>query len=188
MALRHLLGSVLLALSLSAPAQTCEANGRAVLHAAEEYEGVVEKTGRNDGSAIEHMLRMVGLGKGHPWCGAYVFTAYAEAGLVVEGGARAYAWAPTWHPPHRRVWSARSGNNAAFKGNGPKHPIPGDVIGLYYPHLKRIGHVGVWDRDEGKYVVTWEGNTNGAGSREGDGVYRKRRLKAQIHCASRWVC
>lgn len=40
---------------------------------------------------------------------------------------------------------------------------------------------------EGNFTITVEGNTNEAGSREGDGVYRKRRLKNQIYKISRWI-
>jgi hypothetical protein len=39
---------------------------------------------------------------------------------------------------------------------------------------------------EGKMVVTIEGNTNDDGSREGDGVYRKRR-PLDTMLAKRWL-
>ena len=47
------------------------------------------------------------------------------------------------------------------------------VIGLYYPHLGRLGHIGIVTGFDGKNIYTIEGNTNAAGSREGQGVYRK---------------
>ncbi|HWK59160.1 MAG TPA: hypothetical protein VNQ80_17590 [Parapedobacter sp.] len=43
--------------------------------------------------------------------------------------------------------------------------------------LQRIGNVGFVDEwGIGSYFITVEGNTNEAGNREGDGVYRKRWL------------
>lgn len=51
-----------------------------------------------------------------------------------------------------------------------------------------VAHVGFIDAwPDGDYVITVEGNTNMAGSREGDGVYRKRRPKQSIYQVSRWV-
>ena len=41
--------------------------------------------------------------------------------------------------------------------------------------------------EAGGFYITVEGNTSEAGSREGDGVYRKRRAKRTIYKASRWV-
>lgn len=41
-----------------------------------------------------------------------------------------------------------------------------------------FSHVGIVIRDLGSKIVTVEGNTNGAGSREGDGVYQKTRNKS----------
>jgi hypothetical protein len=41
-----------------------------------------------------------------------------------------------------------------------------------------FSHVGIVIQDKGSRIITVEGNTNGAGSREGDGVYRKDRPKS----------
>lgn len=158
-----------------------------MVDAAAQYAGVREATGRNDGPAVERILARTGLPKGNAWCGAYAFVCLEDAGVGLPGGARAYAWAPTWHPKSRQVWTRSQGENKGFSGAGPKAPMPGDVFGLYYANLKRIGHVGIVEK-WGDVVMTWEGNTNGQGSREGDGVYRKRRLRDQLHCVSRWAC
>ena len=49
-----------------------------------------------------------------------------------------------------------------------------------------IGHTGlVYDEDEA-FIYTIEGNTGSGGSRDGDGVYRRKRLKKSVHCVSRW--
>jgi hypothetical protein len=66
-------------------------------------------------------------------------------------------------------------------------PLTGDVFGLYFPEKKRIAHVGFIDKWDGNWLVSVEGNTNVSGSREGDGVYRKRRLTRSIYKVARYV-
>lgn len=196
MALQDLFGRLLLAgcvaLSLAqtvaAKADPCRSNAVRVLVCATGDLHVREATGRNDGPRVEAMLRNTGLPKGHPWCGAAVYTWFVEAGVVMPGGGRAYAWSPTWHPAERQVWTNARGINSRFQRGGKRQPLAGDVFGLHYAHLGRIGHVGVVFSDAGNHWVTVEGNTNDAGSREGNGVYSKRRRKDQITVISRWVC
>lgn len=131
--------------------------------------GVREATGRNDGPRVEDYLRSVGLGKGEPWCAAFVYWAHRAADIeAVRSG-----YSPDWF---RR--------NLVEKGRA----TGGDVFGVWFSSKKRIAHVGLIERLErgGKWVITVEGNTNDAGSREGDGVYRKRRPIRQIHSVSRF--
>ncbi|RXF67710.1 hypothetical protein [Arcticibacter tournemirensis] len=66
------------------------------------------------------------------------------------------------------------------------NPSSGDVFGIYFPEKGRIAHVGFVDEWGDKYAITVEGNTNEAGSREGDGVYRKRRLISSIYKVARY--
>lgn len=192
MALHRLLGSLLLAgaVSLSSaagPADPCVERGDAVVRAAAGYIGVREATGRNDGDQVELILGRVGLGPGYSWCGAFVYVGCADAGVDLPGGARQFAWAPSWHPQQRRVWQRSRGVNPRWQGQGQRVPMPGDVFGVYYSKLGRIGHVGIVER-WGTTVITIEGNTSSGGSRDGDGVYRRRRLADQLYCVSRWHC
>ncbi len=66
-------------------------------------------------------------------------------------------------------------------------PNTGDVFGLYFPEKARIAHVGFIDQWDGTWLTTVEGNTNDSGSREGDGVYRKRRLVSSVYKVARYV-
>ena len=66
-------------------------------------------------------------------------------------------------------------------------PSTGDVFGLYFPEKGRIAHVGFIDEWKDPWVMTVEGNTNVLGSREGDGVYRKRRLVRTVDKVARYV-
>jgi hypothetical protein len=139
--------------------------------------GVREATGRNDGVRVEQYLASCGLGAGHPWCAAFVNWCHVQAGIQGAGSA----WSPDWFPASHTIYSHGASNNTI--------PARADVFGQYFTDKKRIAHVGFIDewRDGDSYCMTVEGNTNGDGSREGDGVYRKRRLKNQIYKVSRWT-
>lgn len=122
-------------------------------------------------------LASVNLPKGYAWCGAFVNWVYRQHNIArPKGGAMAMAW----FPKAKVIW--RQGD----KGVSPQRA---DLFALYYTHLGRIGHVGFvdqWDYGSG-VAITVEGNTNSGGSREGDGVYRKRRLIRQIYAVSSWI-
>jgi len=67
-----------------------------------------------------------------------------------------------------------------------KGAAPGLVMGIYFPSLGRIAHCGIVERLQGDFVYVIEGNTNVAGSREGDGVYRRLRHKRSIASYAAW--
>ncbi len=137
--------------------------------------GVREATGRNDGARVRRYLQSVGMGEGAPWCAAFVSWCLREAGV----DAPMTAWSPALFP-HRRVVYRRG-------AKAPGDLRRGDVFGIYYRRLGRIGHVGFVEGVDGAWVTTVEGNTNRRGSREGDGVYRKRRPLKQIHRGARYA-
>lgn len=127
-----------------------------VLAVARPLVGQVEE-GNNAGRFVEEVLSSVGLGPGHPWCAAFNFFVFREAGfssLVPKS-----AWSPDWLRGGER---RRTGH-------------PADVFGIYFPSRGRIAHTGIVEAQQGPWLTTIEGNTNEAGSRDGDGVYRKKR-------------
>ena len=135
--------------------------------------GVRERTGTNDGERVEMYLRAANLGRGNPWCAAFVTWTFKQAKVpaVVSG------YSPSWFPKKNVIYQNRKGE-----------PRQADVFGIYFASKGRIAHVGFIDEwGTGSHCVTVEGNTNDEGSREGDGVYRKRRLKNQIYKVSRWT-
>lgn len=129
--------------------------------------GVREKTNQNDGERVEAYLALVGLHKGDPYCAAFVSFIFAHAGFIQPRSG----WSPDLFPASRIT----------------KSPLPGNVIGVYFPALKRIAHVGLVERIDHNWCVTIEANTNIKGSREGEGVYRKRRLLKTIYRMADWV-
>lgn len=130
--------------------------------------GVREATGKNDGHRVEQYLASTQLGPGYAWCAAFVNWTYQKCGVVTPKSA---AWSPSWFPA----------------GKLTHYPQPGDVFGIYFPSKGRIAHVGFIDEWGSSRVKTVEGNTNSAGSREGDGVYRKVRLRSQVHSVANWI-
>ena len=138
--------------------------------------GVREATGHNDGPAVEGYLKAVNLGKGYAWCAAFVKWSYLKAG--VADAAQINAMAASVHRPGHIIYQF---------GNFLQEPLAGDAFTLYYPGLKRIGHTGFYDKRLNSTIyATVEGNTNSAGSREGDGVYRKYRSFKSTHSINRW--
>jgi hypothetical protein len=130
--------------------------------------GVKELTGKNDGHAVEKYLKVCGLPKGYAWCAAFISWNY-QVNCVTTFKS---AWAPSWFP-----------KNKALKPGAI--PQPGDVGGIWISD--RIGHVFFIYKWDAKITQTIEGNTNEAGSREGDGVYIKRRLTRQIYKTANWI-
>ncbi|SFB80339.1 CHAP domain-containing protein [Flexibacter flexilis DSM 6793] len=136
--------------------------------------GVREATGRNDGKAVAQYLRTCGLGTGYSWCAAFVNYCLTSCDFKTNNNA----WAAAWFPDQKIIWT-------------PTKPIgqprTGDCVGFRFGKSQRISHIGFvheWGR---KSVVTVEGNTNMAGSREGDGVYCRRRPIGVIAAVSRWT-
>lgn len=127
---------------------------------------VREATGNNDGSRVETYLACVGLKKGEPYCAAFVSFIFKQAGYA----APRTGWSPALFPNDKLVKAAASGN----------------VFSIYFPTLKRIGHCGFIENVRGHWLGTIEANTNIAGSREGDGVYRRLRHQRTVHSFADW--
>lgn len=140
--------------------------------------GVRELTGRNDGEDVEKYLKSVGLGIGFSWCGAYCYWVYVQNG-VFDGVNSKMAWTPSWFIESKCIYIRGKKNT--------KPPQIGDPMGIWYESKGRIAHIMFYDGEDDKFYFTNEGNTNDDGSRNGDGVYRKKRIKRQIHSISNWI-
>lgn len=141
--------------------------------------GVRELTGKNDGKEVEAYLAVTGQKKGAAWCAAFVCWTYQSNGVPHSKSA----WSPSLFPTQRVVW--KKGENNTYT------PQKGDAFGIYFPDKKRVAHVGLiaeWHTD---FVLCCEGNTSdvntGEATREGQGVYLKRRPKRQIYIVSNWI-
>ena len=130
-----------------------------------------ELTGNNDHPMITKAMKLCGLSgdKGYPWCAA----CQTEIHYYIEINAPHSARVVDWFK-YNIVW--KKGNN-----NIPKFVTKkGMVGGLYYPKLKRLGHIFLIVGEDKNNFYTLEGNTNIAGGRDGDGFYKKIRSKKSI--------
>lgn len=139
--------------------------------------GVRELTGHNDGKMVEKFLSSAGLSKGYPWCASFVYWTFKQCGDTLN--IKHPAWVPSYFPKEKLIYE---------RGNiNKRRPSHGDLIGIWFSSKKRLAHIGFYDTETDKYYITVEGNTNEAGSREGDGVYKKKRIKRQVHSISSWI-
>lgn len=130
-----------------------------------------EKSGRNDGPLVEAILATADLKAGQPWCVAFCWAVYAFSMLCLD------RYAQPWPLTAKRsaTWLVK----AAQRGEGGLSLVeadkvqPGDLFVIPGKHAGIV--VGLPDA---RRVETVEGNTNKAGSAEGDGVYRKTRSRA----------
>lgn len=139
--------------------------------------GTTEKTGRNDGE-VEKYLTSVGLKKGDPYCAAFVFWVGRES----LGASNPYP---------RSGWSPDQVEGGSLVSNGAT-ARPGDTFGIYFPSKGRVAHTGFVETWGSGSVVTIEANTSpqaatGEADRNGDGVWRKRRLKASLYKVKDWI-
>jgi hypothetical protein len=142
---------------------------RKVISFARSTIGIKEATGKNDGEEVEEILKSVGLeGTGAPWCAAYV---------VWVGDS---ALGRDHNPYPRSAWSPDFVKDPSWNRGRGRLPSEADAFGIYFQKLKRVGHTGLVEKIDGDFAVTIEGNTNNGGSRDGDGVYRRRRLLSSI--------
>lgn len=129
--------------------------------------GVREKTGENDGSRVEEYLAVVHLKRGNPYCSAFISWVYQREGFAKPRSG----WSPDLVPLSRLSRTA----------------LPANIIGFYYPKFGRVAHVGMIERVQHHWAVTVEANTNLSGSREGEGVYRKRRHLKSVYRMADWI-
>lgn len=177
--------------------------------------GVREKH-PNAGNDIEKYLRYVSLSKGNPWCAAFVCWALGEAGVenprmgwspglfpnsrVIWTKGQAESFSRFAYPLHQTSdLRPQASNKPAISINLPSQtsdfrlptsdpqPKTADIFGLYFPEKGRVAHVGFIDQWDGTWMISVEGNTNVSGGREGDGVYRKRRLVRTVYKVARYV-
>lgn len=151
----------------------------AVIKTAASQLHVRELTGKNDGKEVEAYLKAVNRKKGDAWCAAFVSWVFQQHGVSVPKSG----WSPSWFPTANVIY--KRGSKQSVK------PQNADVFGLWFSNLNRVAHVGFVEKWTDSYVTTIEGNTatvnEGNRTREGDGVYRKRRLTRQIYIVSSWI-
>lgn len=99
--------------------------------------------------------------EGQPWCAVFYQWCLWQVGVSVPVGAR----------------SAGCANSVeAYKKAGRFTLYPGIGFQVFFGP-NGGSHTGLVYKYDDEYIYTIEGNTNGSGSAEGDGVYKKKRLR-----------
>jgi len=150
--------------------------------------GTKEYGGNNRGARVEEYLASTKLGPNFPWCASYVRWCHAQCGIDLEP-ARAFAAAAQYATAHE-VWHKGQedmGWDGGYGHDWERICEDADVFTLWYTKLNRIGHCGIVVGESEKYLYTCEGNTGSDGGRDGDGVYRRKRLKSTVYSINRWL-
>ncbi|RZK48030.1 MAG: CHAP domain-containing protein [Pedobacter sp.] len=146
----------------------------------------VREQGHNAGRKVESYLAAVNLGKGHAWCAAFICWVYGQADIPNPQTG----WSPSLFPSSKVIWqNFEVATHPKWRGQASKAKIPrtGDIFGIYFADKKRIAHAGFVDSWQSNWVITVEGNTNPEGYRDGDGVYRKKRLTKSLYTVARYI-
>jgi hypothetical protein len=121
-------------------------------------------------------LHCCGLGKGYAWCSAFVKWCLTECGVDTR---TITAWAATTYNYSKVVYA---------RGRIVQQPQPGDVFQLWDYRYARVAHTGFYhSRVTDDIYESVEGNTNGGGSADGDGVYRRKRSLKATYALTRWL-
>lgn len=126
----------------------------------------VREHGYNKGTEVEMFQRAVdGVAEGEPWCMCFV---QYVAGAVCKTLSAALV---------RPLWASESCLDV-WNHTHPGYRVPSGgrgCIAIWRHGSSGAGHTGIC-QDQGRmFFHTVEGNTNDAGSSEGDGVYEKTR-------------
>lgn len=129
--------------------------------------------GNNGGRAVRKYQAATWLTPGPwPWCAAFVCWCFKHAlkehPQVIQRPRTAGAW-------DFENWAKKEGAEL-IKPVSSTRVRRGDILVYTFSHIG----IAVGDEWQNGKVDTVEGNTNAAGAREGDGVYRKTRNKSQI--------
>lgn len=142
-------------------------DGRFVFGCAmESCVGIYEIGGNNNGPMVRLIQKTIGEANREPWCMGLVQSciAYTEKKLGITS-----AVFPSEHC--MTVW-----RNTPIEWRVKVSPLRGAVV-IWNREGTDQGHTGMVLEHNQLQMTTIEGNTGSNGSRDGDGVYRKRRSK-----------
>jgi hypothetical protein len=148
-----------------------------IIEVAKKYNGFKEKPGNTGFIDKEHekKMRAVGWVPGHAWCAYQIEAWFAEA-YPERANELKSLMVPSAVNTHRNL--VRAGYKSTM--------VPEVGAFVFWQRMKDglgqwTGHAGlVIEVKDNVNFVSIEGNTNGAGSREGDGVYIKNRVVRKV--------
>jgi len=150
---------------------------------AREEIGVSEVDGSNCGPRVDEYKAATWLDpdKGWPWCAAFICWLIRES---VDGEDVKFKRPRTAGAWDFENWAKQQdGKGVDLRKPSNEDIKAGDIVVFTFSHIG----LAVKDIDSSGYVVTIEGNTNGAGSREGGSVLEKKRHVSKIRSRIRIV-
>lgn len=150
-----------------------------IIELARKEIGVSEVNGTNCGPRVDQYKAATWLDpkKGWPWCAAFVCwliqEGMKEIGIKETKTFKRPRTAGAWDFEN---WSLAQGSETNTKKPHKSDIQPGDIV------IFKFSHIGIAESapDKSGVVTTIEGNTDGAGSREGGAVLRKKRKVESI--------
>ncbi len=154
-----------------------------VLRVAGAAEGACESPpNTNAGPYVARVLQRTKTPIGSPWCAAFV------ADIGVQALGEAWPMVRSASVQQCCEWAESKGVRYVPKATGKGVPQVGDCFALWFPSLNRWAHIGFVTRVvKGTTVETIEGNTSGAGSRDGWLVARRTRTLTAADRLIRWA-
>ena len=133
--------------------------------------------GSNSGPEVSQFLRDAGIGFPAAWCGAFVYHCVKKACEFYSTNERKIPVPFDWKGSHGYTPDyERWARSHKFQTKAIVEVEPGMCFLLYYPKLKRVGHIGFIVApvlSKPGYFHTVEGNTDDSGSPTGGMVMRK---------------
>lgn len=175
--------AILAKLSTKEPATSGDTIPEKMVALAREEIGVSEVDGTNCGPRVDEYKAATWLDadKGWPWCAAFICWLIREA---IEEDIATFKRPRTAGAWDFENWAKQESTHGVELRKPTNEDIKaGDIVIFTFSHIG----LAVKDIDSSGYVVTIEGNTNGAGSREGGSVLEKKRHVSKIRSRIRIV-
>lgn len=118
---------------------------------------------------------------GYAWCAAFCCWAVKKA--MEDGGDFTFKRPTTPGAFAFETWSLAQDNSTQTKKNPGRDIKRGDLVIFKFSHIG----IALGPPNASGVFPTCEGNTNGAGSREGDGVYQKARSISSVKTRIRFT-
>ena len=179
----------LLWIALSIPSNPLAYNvSNCLTSKASSYVGIVEKGGNNQGFSnleFEKDIKEVGWGKGQAWCSYFVMLLFKKCSIPND----ITGWSPSTYNKKDVIFTDKEFKTTYSSGDLLGLSLSYDKFKKNPARYKGIGHTGVVIDIRENAIVSIEGNTNDAGTRDsrtGDGVYKKIRPLTKNINITRW--
>ncbi len=151
---------------------------------AKEEVGVEEIDGTNCGPRVNQYKAATNLpaAEAWPWCAAFICWLVREA-MKQTGETYTFSRPTTAGAWDFENWSKRQDDSTQTKKPTKGDVEAGDIVIFTFSHIG----LAISSPDENGFVSTVEGNTDTAGSREGGGVYLKKRSLSKIRSRIRFT-